>query len=71
MKDINMEFLIGSVSGVLIVIAICAASVYGCTNNNQQYYKAMAQCVSNGGSAVPTNGANGGTIACIDPQVTK
>lgn len=59
------ETVIGSVAAVVVVAIICVASVYGCMNNNQQYYRAMSQCIASGGSAVPVTSGPSATIACI------
>lgn len=55
-----------SVAGVLVVAMICAASVYGCTTTNRQFYGAMSECVQAGGSAIPSSGGGPGqSIICL------
>ena len=54
-----------SVTRILAVALVCGTLVYDCTKSNQQCYAAFNQCVSSGGSAVPTTGNNASGIACI------
>ena len=59
------QTIAASLATITVVAIICGATVYACTDNNAKYYKAMSECVSSGGSAVPINGTNGSSIICI------
>jgi hypothetical protein len=62
----------GSVKGIVIMSAVVlllgTGLVGGCTyvvsENNRQYYETMQQCISSGGTFVPTRG-DASSAACI------
>lgn len=62
----------GTLMTLLIVVGVTVvfgASIYGCQNSTEQYYRAQKNCVENRGSWVPTGGAY--SAMCIYGQAVK
>lgn len=56
--------IIVAIAAVLLGTSLVGGCTYVVTENNRQYYETMQQCVSSGGTFVPTRGDNS-AAACI------
>jgi hypothetical protein len=53
------------ITTVLLVSIICLGSTYYCTESDRRYYEAFGQCVTSGGTVVPTGAYGNAMIACV------
>jgi hypothetical protein len=59
-----------SISGIvgLVVLLGIGLIVYGCQENNRQYYDMAHNCIAAGGSFIPTGSQGGSVAVCIKPN---
>ena len=62
MKGFTAAVISYCITSIMVCAIICGSFVYACTNNNSQYYQAMHECITSGGSSIPQGND---TIVCI------
>lgn len=63
--------IIWAIATLGIVIALCAAGAYSCTQTNERYYSGMKSCLDQGGSWVPQGGGSNYSASCINPHSAR
>ena len=53
MGRFDLDFPMGCIAVVAIILGIASAFYFGSIDNNQKYYASMDKCIAAGGSFIP------------------
>jgi hypothetical protein len=61
----NAAYIVSSLCTFLCISVICGVLLYGCSSANDRYYKAQSECVTQGGSWIPTGNGVSYQASCV------